>query len=437
MQIGSLSRRTGRSVRSPAAWFILAGLIMPLYSQLRPGGAPPVPAGFVSRASGCLSQGQAVSEQAASTGVVEIFGDGNALVCRHRRVIFNCCATPSMTLHSSGSEIDFIEWENLAAPCDCLCPYDLEGRQDQLPDGSYTVRLIRGDSGEELATAAVDLPAAGFTYAASACLANSSGRPGLELEVGDGFFALRHSGVTGNCCAVMTVSIERTGQRFDFMENEVFPAGSAPCFCTCPFDLSLKMSGLAAGEYEVHLWNADRTVEYYQDTIIISPPGYRLTTSPCRPDDGPATEQIRIMAVHGTVVLQHRPVRLNCCADPMIHLVAMGSALSFVEQTHQNAPCDCTCRYDLEGRMDGLPAGFYQVDLWRGLGGELLASEVVEVEATPFPDLNGDGFIDAADRALLAELLLDNGPPRNPWADLTDVNGDGRTDVADLVLLGL
>ena len=425
----------------PAAGLCLAGVA--LWARPLPGPGGSNPPGFLSRASGCLHDGFEPSYRADPTGMVEIFGDGREIVCRHRRVVFNCCASPSMTVRASENGLDFFEWENLYAPCDCLCPYDLEGRQADLPDGQYSVRLFRGDSGELLATAVIEIPAYGFTYTVSACQAGSpdgprESRPGFRLEVGAGYFALIHGGAVQNCCAAMTVSAAQAGQRFDFVEAESFPDGSSPCGCSCPVEIGLRVSGLDPGQYEVHLFGAGKTAELYSGTVIISPPGYRLSASPCLPEGGIAAEEILVQPVHGTLIMKHRQVLLNCCADPMIHLAALGDTLDFIELEHLNAAaCDCTCRYDLEGRLDGLAPGLYQISLWRGLYEELLWTGVVEIAEAPYPDLDGNGIIDAADRDLLAGALGENALPSASWAGLTDLNGDGRTDVADLVLLGL
>jgi len=234
------------------------------------------PEGFTCSATDCLPEPLVKRAQGDQSGLIEIFGDGNSIICRHLRAIFNCCARPAIYLRQAGFTLNFIEREHLIEPCDCLCPYNLEGRMDHLPDGIYTVNLFDGDSGQLLATETVELPATGFTYWASDCVVEISAVVNLKnpdvirVEIGDGYFRIYHYGVMYNCCATMVVRMEETMTGFDFYEIETYP-NSSPCYCICPFNLKMGVSGLAPGEYEVNVYNEDESTHYYHDWIFIPP----------------------------------------------------------------------------------------------------------------------------------------------------------------------
>lgn len=390
-QAGGLPGKRGFRLPPLLVLFILAGS-MPAQSpdvEPLPGGSCKLPwavPSFYQEVSGCLAglEKARTGDAADGSGSIQISGAGNSIVVRHQRAIFNCCAEPFLELAAFGNHLIFIEWENETAPCDCLCPYDLQGTAAGLPDGTYRILVIRGMDGTLLAAAKITLPGSHTWYQASLCLDQSGTgteeHETIEARLHPGGFAIHHRGVSYNCCATMKVLAESGARQFDFYETERYPGPAAPCKCLCPYDLAMGADGLEPGRVRVRVFDACGQRICFDQELIIPPPGFTNHSSGCLQQKSAVEGTLTVTVEERTIRVRHTAAIWNCCSKPALHLLQDGFQLTFIELEHLDAmPCHCVCPFDLEACQEKLAAGEYTVRVLNGETGEVLLEKIVVV----------------------------------------------------------
>jgi hypothetical protein len=71
-----------------------------------------------------------------------------------------------------------------------------------------------------------------------------------------------------------------------------------------------------------------------------------------------------------TVLLFHEGALLNCCPDPITHVIEVGDATILVEE-HSLDPCDCECCYEVHTAIADVPPGpwnilyrWFDIEIW-------------------------------------------------------------------------
>ena len=92
--------------------------------------------------------------------LVDIYLEGNDVVVRHDKVIYNCCAEIVVHLIDERPVLMLVECEDYSgsAPCRCLCPYNVSARVPDLPPGRYLVQVWNCDQSHLYGEAKVTVP---------------------------------------------------------------------------------------------------------------------------------------------------------------------------------------------------------------------------------------------------------------------------------------
>ncbi len=255
------------------------------------------PVGYLLSNSECKTEGGAAqSSPSAADGesCLQYDYDGTGtLSLTHLDAVFNCCIDYLTAVISIvGNTITITEDEVLSAPCDCVCPYDLQMQVENLPPGEYrivvegpygaggsgvqfdfTLDLSQAVSGEYCGEGAPALEYIGNTGCLSsnaATAVESSGQTCVLYEYDEfGTFSIYHGMAAFNCCPSelgATFSIE--GNTITITEYEDLDQGG--CLCLCLFDLEYAITNLAPGEYNFvingpYLPTGDQPLEFTLD----------------------------------------------------------------------------------------------------------------------------------------------------------------------------
>jgi hypothetical protein len=208
--------------------------------------------------SACKAESK--SDASPSFGTLKAEAQGSSVLISHEDARYNCASKLKLDASLSSSEI--LVKEQITNPAEvarCTCDYDLSVELKGLADGGYTVKLLDAE-GQLVGTASVTIgSSSGLQVAAkqSACKAN----PPESYVAGDlkasvsGVLLVSHEDARYNCASKVEMRAALKGQTIVVQETITNPGEMA--FCTCDFDLSVEVRGLAAGSYTLQVFDAD------------------------------------------------------------------------------------------------------------------------------------------------------------------------------------
>lgn len=199
---------------------------------------------------------------------------------------------------------------------------------------------------------------------------------GITIEAADGAIWMVHEGAMLNCCADISVAVERPGRtEIRFVEQE---SGDF-CYCICPYDLEAGVEGLAAGYYRVEVRDPQDSL-LCERWVQLGSGGLGVVSSGCLDGYGKEIaehESVEFTVVGNSIVIAHRGAYLNCCLELKVDVDASPGLYRVTEIDH-GEPCDCLCFFDFIIVIPEAPAGEHLVELV-GVDGELVATAIVTV----------------------------------------------------------
>jgi hypothetical protein len=217
--------------------------------------------------SGCLLHGGAERTPVASTSSSDClsvpatasFGElmeakfiGSSLHVYHKYAYYNCCKKYAVTWQVVGENITAYEADTAAAPCECLCYFNLEATLNGVPPTStqrFIVKLV-GINGNTVGVDTLWMGPKGYFYAETF---------GHDIY-------LHHENATINCCGKFAMDYTVSGNNIFAQELDT---SSYQCKCECPLDLMSVLYGVAPGTYEVFLLGPPHMPDPMHDTIGI------------------------------------------------------------------------------------------------------------------------------------------------------------------------
>jgi hypothetical protein len=97
------------------------------------------------------------------------------------------------------------------------------------------------------------------------------------------------------------------------------------------------------------------------------PPSLSYKASDClKVRRGPEEGKVEIYVEGNDVVMEHNGVVYNCCAEVVVELVDSRPLLKLIEkETYPDRPpCRCQCPRDITAKVEDLPPGTYNVEVW-------------------------------------------------------------------------
>jgi hypothetical protein len=174
---------------------------------------------------------------------------------------YNCAAKLKLEATVSGTQI--LVKETITNPGEtarCMCNFDLSVELKGLADGTYAVSVTDADgnpAGSSTLTIGAG-PTLQIAATQSACKAS-----GLEFTSGNlkaslmgSALVITHEDALYNCASKVAMSASLSGNTIIVQESVSNPSEMA--LCTCDFDLSAEIKGLAAGSYTVKVLDADK-----------------------------------------------------------------------------------------------------------------------------------------------------------------------------------
>ncbi|MCX6830263.1 MAG: dockerin type I domain-containing protein [candidate division Zixibacteria bacterium] len=103
------------------------------------------PMGYLTGHSDCKAPGpaKALADSLNEDCLTYQYDGFGTLILKHINALFNCCPLFIANVYIQGNEIIVEEFDSLDnGGCDCVCPFDMDYRIDNLPAGQYTIRVI-------------------------------------------------------------------------------------------------------------------------------------------------------------------------------------------------------------------------------------------------------------------------------------------------------
>jgi hypothetical protein len=195
-------------------------------------------------------------------GAVKAAAQGDGAVISREDARYNCAAKLKLEATVSGTRI--LVQETITNPDEtarCMCNYDLSVELKGLASGNYTVSVTDAD-GQAAGSATLTVGGASSKLQVAAKQSACKGN-GFDYSAGSlkgslmgGSLVITHEDARYNCAAKVELSASRSGN--DIIVQESISNPSELALCTCDFDLSAEVKGLAAGSYTVKVLDADK-----------------------------------------------------------------------------------------------------------------------------------------------------------------------------------
>ncbi len=177
---------------------------------------------------------------------------------------------------------------------------------------------------------------------------------------------IHHDQTRRNCCSLFDLQVTVDDSIITVTEVDT----GEYCYCECSFDLSVAVTGLAAGNYTVEVFGTDSIYQTYwgstdftlTDIGAVNPQSSGCLTA--RED----TAFIELTVNGDTLNLFWDTPLLNCCLETDWCGWLNGDVFH-VTMTDTGAPCDCECPFELTVDFAPLPPGTYTLDFWDGAYG--------------------------------------------------------------------
>jgi hypothetical protein len=295
---------------------------------------------------------ESVFRAVGGTGQIALYHDG----AEH-----NCCADVAMAFALDGLDIDVWEVET-GEMCRCNCRFDLSSTIRDLPGGIYSVQLLDGEGGEPVGDPIVTEV--------------SEPDDDVWVEAVEDTVTIHHDFANWNCCGAVEMQVSVEGDRIEVEEVETYPDGS-PCRCTCRFDLSVRASGLEAGDYTVRVFTRQSGEEVVFGEVDVSVPG--------RPLGEERPEEVSARATDDFAIeVRHEGATYNCCSEIVMVASRDGASIDVVEVITNDELCHCICQFDLSLPLSELPPGDYGVGV-TSADGESAGATTVTVTGDELP----------------------------------------------------
>ncbi len=222
-----------------------------------------------SKQSACKANTSGDSSYALGTISAKVSG-GNVTIL-HDDARYNCASKLKLDATVAGNVITVTE--TIANPGElarCMCNYDLQLELKGLAAGTYTVQVIDAE-GKDAGATSFSLGGAAPTVESqqSACKGSPEGTysaAGLKAVPESGGLRVSHEDAIYNCASKVELVAAVAGNQITITEKITNPGELA--LCTCTYDLSVLVKGLAAGAYVVTVVDADgKTVGTSQVTL--------------------------------------------------------------------------------------------------------------------------------------------------------------------------
>jgi hypothetical protein len=329
---------------------------------------------------------------ALSSGTIKATVANEVVTVTHEDATYNCAARLKLTATVSGFEILVTETVmNPNEAADCICDFDLSVPVKGLADGTYQVK-VESASGELVGTTQVTVgsPApkvsVGQTFQ-SDCKPETDGPSSsgaIKATVNGNSVTITHEDATYNCAARLKLTAKVIGNQIVVTETILNPNELADC--TCNFDLSVVVSELAAGTYQVKvLSSSGLTAGVTTVTVGSGAAAGPTLQSQCKGvSNGPggangATGKIKTTVVNGTLTITHEDAVYNCAARVMLVATVGGTSIVVRETiTNPGVSANCICPFDLTAAISGLAPGTYSLKVYDA-DGNLVGSATVAV----------------------------------------------------------
>jgi hypothetical protein len=199
---------------------------------------------------------------------------------------------------------------------------------------------------------------------------------GITIEARDHAIVMHHQDAVLNCCADISVVVERPGEEVIlFREQET----GELCRCVCPYELEAGIGDLADGTYTVEVHDPqDRLLCRHQ--VQIGPDRLGVIATGCENDKdlrGDTEERVEITTSANRIVIDHGNALLNCCLELAVEVDATPGYYRITE-SDRGQECDCLCYFSFVIIIPGVPPGEHLVELV-GVNGEIIATANVNL----------------------------------------------------------
>jgi len=190
------------------------------------------------------------------------------------------------------------------------------------------------------------------------------GRDSLFTSLSGDTLTIHHQQTERNCGALFTFDVSILENTITVTEVDT----GEQVWCTCYFDLSVSITGLDPGNYEVEVWGHDMGQDpVLYGSIDVTIGGLGLVDqweSECL-DTREDTSFIDLSVYADTLDIFWDTPLLNCALEP-----AWEGWLSMdtfhVSMVDTGMPADCVCPFELRTRFGSFQPGSYVLDFWEG-----------------------------------------------------------------------
>jgi len=198
----------------------------------------------------------------------------------------------------------------------------------------------------------------------------------ISLQPGGGM-ELTHVEVIANCAAKIATRVDVTppsaGASGSVVMVESISNPEVEANCTCTFDVSAAVAGLAPGNYQVSARSPEGKLTGPLPASIPVPPLFPSVQSQCHAGsngtNGPSSSAtLQTSFQGGNLAIQHLDVFANC-ANKLALSVSVappsgsqpGSIHVIDVVTNPGVSANCMCHFDVSTTLSGLAAGSYQL----------------------------------------------------------------------------
>lgn len=206
----------------------------------------------------------------------------------------------------------------------------------------------------------------------------------------DGTLTVIHLDVEANCAATIvskaTVTLPAGGAAGAIAIEEWVTNPEAAADCSCRFDVTTSLAGLAPGSYSVTARGPSG--ELAGPTLVSIPAPLASQQSACKGGlaNGPLGPTLTASAQGSSVVVEHLDVEANCAATIESRATVTppaggkGGTIAIAQViTNPEVSANCVCRFDLKATVTGLVPGSYTVTTTGPAAGELAGPITVVV----------------------------------------------------------